>query len=262
MEQAMGRASKRKPNKSRSEPDFSAYANLYAQSRPTYPHELYAWLASVVDAHHLAWDTATGNGQAAIGLAKFFERVVATDISSEQLAHAPNHPRVEYRAARAEASGLDDGCVDLVVAAAAMHWFDLPRFYEEARRVIRPGGVLAAWTYHVAHLEGPPAEVIGRFYEHRVKDYFGSGARLVDARYQTIELPGESLPAPQFHVSARWTREQMLAFVRSWSGVQTYTQETGEDATHDLVNELARAWGTADTIDVRWPIYIVAARLS
>lgn len=60
-------------------PDFSPLARSYAAFRPAHPGELFAWLASVVLRRDLAWDTATGNGQAALGLAEHFERVVATD---------------------------------------------------------------------------------------------------------------------------------------------------------------------------------------
>ena len=78
-------------------PDFSPFAAAYAAARPTYPPDLFEWLASVAPAHDVAWDVATGNGQAAAGLAVHFHRVIATDISPEQLANAAAHRRVEYR---------------------------------------------------------------------------------------------------------------------------------------------------------------------
>src|SRR5262245_48334367 len=126
-------------------PDFSDVAEEYAASRPGYPAELFAWLATEAGRHDTAWDAATGNGQAAWGLAGHFERVIATDVSAAQLQHACRHPRIEYRVAPAEASGLPAGSVDLGTAAAAVHWFDLPRYYQEVLRVTRPGGVVAVW---------------------------------------------------------------------------------------------------------------------
>jgi methylase of polypeptide subunit release factors len=69
-------------------PDFSAGAAAYAAARPTYPPELFEWLASSVARRDMAWDAATGNGQAALGLTMHFRHVVATDLSSEQLRHA------------------------------------------------------------------------------------------------------------------------------------------------------------------------------
>ena len=67
---------------------FSAHAQNYARFRPTYPTELFAWLASQSPGHRLAWDCGTGNGQAALGLADHFVHVHATDLSPQQLAQA------------------------------------------------------------------------------------------------------------------------------------------------------------------------------
>jgi Methyltransferase domain len=127
----------------RDAPDFSRVAREYSASRPGYPAELFAWLAAVSTRHELAWDAATGSGQAAVGLAEHFDRVIGTDGSEAQVLHARPHPRVEYRVARSEGSGLPAESVDLVAVASALHWFDLPSFYDEARRVCRRGGVLA-----------------------------------------------------------------------------------------------------------------------
>jgi len=243
-------------------PDFSRVAATYTAARPGYPSKLFDWLASRVDRHDLAWDTATGGGQAALGLAGHFDRVVASDRSREQLARAAPHPRVEYRAASAEASGLPDRSVDLIVAAAALHWFDLDSFYGEARRVARPGGVLAAWTYHVGHVEPPFDDVLRPFYENVVAPYFGSGARLVDDRYAAVHLPGADLEVPAFTVSARWTPGQFLAFIRTWSGVEAYLRATGEDPVAALEPSIRERFGSPDTVhEFRWPLYLRVSRL-
>jgi len=243
-------------------PDFSPLAGAYAVARPGYPDALFRWLASVTAKHELAWDPATGSGQAALGLAGYFERVVASDISEAQIAHATAHPRIEYRVAPAEASGLPDASVDLVAVAAAVHWFDLDRFGAEVRRVTRPGGVAAIWTYHVGHVEPPFDDVFARFVRDVVRPYFGSGAQLVDDRYRDVVLPGEELAAPAFRMEVDWTAAQALAFVRTWSAVRAYEQATGEDPVASLTPELQRVWGGADTVQrVTWPLYLRAWRL-
>jgi SAM-dependent methyltransferase len=243
-------------------PDFSAGAEDYASFRPGYPAALFAWLAGTTTRLDAAWDAATGSGQAAWGLAHHFDRVIATDVSARQLRFARPHPRIDYRVARAEASGLADESVDLVVAAAAIHWFDLDRFYAEVRRVLRPGGVLAAWTYHVAHVDPPLDRVLWPFYRDVVGRHFARGARLVDARYAGIELPGERLRAPSFHVSASWSAREVLGFVRTWSGVRSYMASEGRDPVSDLTAPIEAALGGADRVrEVRWPLYLRAARL-
>lgn len=183
-------------------PDYSPFAKEYAQTRPRYSSEIFSYLASLMDRRTLAWDCATGNSQAAQELAGYFERVIATDISTEQLRHSIPHPHITYCVANAEQSGLDGQSVDLVTVATALHWFDLDRFYSEACRVVRPGGVLAAWTYHVGHVEPPFNEVMGRFYRDVVSPYFAPGARLVNDRYEGIALPGEAVDVGEYCANA------------------------------------------------------------
>src|SRR5690606_38991403 len=120
---------------------FGAVAADYAAFRPTYPEALFAWLAAESPGHALAWDCATGNGQAALALAEHFDAVLATDVSAAQLTHAPPHPHVRYAVAPAEAAPLADASADLVTVAQAFHWFDRDAFFAEAGRVLRPGGL-------------------------------------------------------------------------------------------------------------------------
>lgn len=244
-------------------PDFSGVAAEYAASRPLYPPELFSWLASSVARREAAWDAATGSGQAAVGLAPHFARVIGTDVSAEQLRHAVRHPRIEYRVATAEESGLAAGSIDLATVAAAIHWFDLPRFYDEVRRVVRPGGVVAAWTYHAVHVGAPLEKILGRFYESVVAPYFAPGARLVDARYEGITLPGEPLNPPPFHVSVRWNAAQALRYVRTWSGVQAYIAARGNDPVAEIEGAIREALGGGDdAVEMTGPLYVRAARLS
>lgn len=242
-------------------PDFSPFAARYARFRPSYPDELFEFLALLVNRHACAWDCATGNGQAAVGLAEHFRHVVATDVSSEQIEHARPHARIEYRVAPAEASGLRAQSADLVTVAAALHWFDLESFFSEVRRVLRPGGVLAAWTYHAAVIEGPIGEIIGPLYWDLLKDYFASGARLVDDRYASLSLPGEPLAAPEFFMTAAWTLDELRGFVESWSGTQRYMKERGVHPFAGVAPSLTRLWGDPDqTREIRWPLFMHVSR--
>ena len=58
---------------------FSVQSKQYALARPKYPEELFAFISSLCNGHNTAWDCATGNGQAAISIANYFETVFATD---------------------------------------------------------------------------------------------------------------------------------------------------------------------------------------
>lgn len=238
-------------------PDYSSYAKQYAQSRPVYPEALFDYLASLVGRHDLAWDCATGNGQAALALAKNFKKIIATDISAEQIKHAIQHPQIEYRVATSEHSGLDDKSIDLVTIASALHWFDLDRFYAEVRRVVRPGGVLAAWSYHVGYMEAPFDKVFLHFYQDILFNYFAPGARLVDDRYENIILPGEAIDAGQFYLTANWNFDQLLGFIRSWSGTQQYIKEKGGDPVTLIADHLRQVWGAPERTQILcWPLFV------
>ena len=159
---------------------FSSASGRYAAFRPDYPATLYDWLAGQCAEHDIAWDCATGSGQAAQGLAPHFRCVVATDASAEQIRHAATHPDIDYRVAPAEASGLVDHSVDLVTVAQAAHWFDLPRFYAEVARVLKPGGVIALWGYGRMVLPGELDAPFQRFYEETVGSYWPPERALID----------------------------------------------------------------------------------
>jgi hypothetical protein len=110
---------------------FSQQSDQYARHRPTYPDELFAYLASLSRKRERAWDCATGNGQAALGCATFFEQVAASDLSLEQARHGRPRPGIRYLAGSAEHAPFADGSFDLVMVAQALHWFDLGQFYAE-----------------------------------------------------------------------------------------------------------------------------------
>ncbi len=92
---------------------FSSVSAAYAAFRPRYPDALFDFLAQAAPARDAVWDAGTGSGQAAVGLARHFTRVLATDASSNQIEHATPDSRVSYRVCPAEACDLDDGSVDL-----------------------------------------------------------------------------------------------------------------------------------------------------
>jgi SAM-dependent methyltransferase len=243
-------------------PDFSGFAGLYATSRPAYPDALFDHLAALAPGRGTAWDCATGNGQAALGLARRFDRVVATDVSEGQIRHAFPHERVTYRVAPAEDSGIEDAVVDLVTVAAAVHWFDLEVFYREVRRVARPGCAFAAWTYHVARVEAPFQDRLWRLYSEDLGAHFAPQTRLVDDRYATLPMPGEELPSGAFHATATWGHAEIMDFIRSWSGTQSCIEAQGDGVIEAFGRELDR-WVPrgAPPVDLRFPLYLRVSRV-
>jgi len=245
--------------------NFSSQADHYQKYRPSYPPELFEFIVAQVKEKDMAWDCATGNGQAALGLAAYFARVVASDRSAGQLEHAPRHPdvqNVEYRLATADRSGLPDASADLITVAAALHWLDFASFFAEAERVARPRGVLAAWTYHTAICEPPFDRAFHRLYWDVLHPYFDPRVELVDRKYATIDMPGEPIAAPSFTLAAHWTLDGALDYVRTWSGAHAYREATGVDPAELIRDELAPLFGDTATVrSVRIPLFLRASRL-
>jgi SAM-dependent methyltransferase len=242
---------------------FSRHAATYAAARPEYPDALFEYLASCVDRHGLAWDCATGNGQAVHGLARHFDQVVATDASAQQIAHAVPHPRVTYIVAPAEASGIRARRVDLVTIAQALHWVDLERFYAEVRRVTAPGSVLAAWSYGACHA-GADVEAALRAFEHdEMGPYWHANRRWVDEGYRTIPFSFPELAAPTLQLRLRWNLHQLGLYLSSWSAVAAYRQQRGEDPVPRFLDRIAQHWGAPDAVrDVEWPLALRVGRIA
>lgn len=240
---------------------FSSASDRYAAFRPDYPAALYEWLAGQCSEHDTAWDCATGSGQAALGLAAHFRRVIATDASAEQIRHARPHPAIDYRVAPAEASGLDAASVDAVAVAQAAHWFDLPRFYAEVERVLRPGGVIALWGYGRLVLPGALDAPLLRFYAETIGPYWPAERQLIDDAYRGLEFPFASLEAPAFSIEVDWTLDRLLDYLSTWSAVKRFQAAQGHDPLPALRAELSPRWGKTDrAMRLRWPIFLRAGR--
>ncbi len=235
---------------------FSGLASAYARYRPTYPPELAAYLAEAAPSRTLALDLATGNGQAAIDLANHFDQVLASDASARQLAEAIAHPRVFYLQHPAERLPVRSGSADLIAVAQAAHWFDLDRFYPEARRVLRPGGVVALWTYELFHIDAAIDAAITHFYHEVVGPYWPPERRFVEARYQTLPFPLAESPAPPFEIALEWSLADVISYLGTWSAVDRYRSVRGEDPLPLIIGSLEALWPAGALKHVHWPLYL------
>lgn len=241
---------------------FSQDSNQYAKHRPQYPDELFSYLSEICDGHESAWDCATGNGQAAVSCAKHFAHVEATDVSAEQIQNSIANPKVHYSVSPAEHTPFEAESFDLVVVATAIHWFDLEFFFQEVGRVLKPRGVLAAWTYGLLEVEPEIDHIIARELLEPIDPFWASGNRQVMNGYRDLTLPFEKIHnPPAFAVQVEWNLEQFLAYLRTWSAVKRYLAELGSDPVEQLEPKLKSIWSdTEKTKLVKMPLFFKASR--
>jgi SAM-dependent methyltransferase len=242
---------------------FSGVAADYAAFRPQYPNALFDWLASVARRHDVAWDCACGSGQAARTLAPHFDRVVASDASLIQVASAPTIEKTRFVVAASERTPLADASVDLMTVAQALHWFVGEMFFAEIKRVVRPEGVFAAWTYGMPHVEDEPIEkAVHGFIDGLLGPYWPPEIRLVLDGYSSIDLPFEELETPAFELRVEWPLARFLGFVRTWSAVGRFQNEHGEDPVARLAAELEGHWEDEDgRLPISWRLALRVGRV-
>lgn len=241
---------------------FSRQATEYAQFRPQYPGALFDFIASVAPNDQQTLDVATGNGQAAIALADHFQKVIALDASASQIASAQPNDRVEYRVAPAEATGLPAQSCDAITVAQALHWLDLGAFYVEARRILKPRGVLAVWAYNYLRLRPEVDEIVKRFHDEIVGPFWPPERKLVGRAYLELPFPFEELETPVFQIEVQWTVAHLFGYLRTWSATQRFLAARGSDPVQRIESDLEHVWGdSAQEKRAIWPLTVRIGRI-
>ncbi len=236
---------------------FSKQSDFYARYRPVYPDNLYEFIKANICDNELAWDVATGNGQAALHLASFFKQVYATDLSAAQLMHAAQLPNIMYKEEMAESCLLSDSSVDLITVATAIHWFNKDKFFLEADRVLKPGGVLFAWSYGGCRVNETIDKVLDHFNFEFLFDYWHPGAKENwDDKYQSLQMPYPLIETPALIAKANYTMEETMNYMFSWSGVQEYIRQTGKNPLDSIEQPLSDAWGDVnEKKEISWHLH-------
>jgi ubiquinone/menaquinone biosynthesis C-methylase UbiE len=234
---------------------FSGHSKEYSAFRPRYPAQLFCNLASLCAERDLAWDCATGSGQAAVSLAAHFRQVTATDASANQISNASPARGVRYSVAHAENSGLESESVDLITVAQALHWFKIGAFAEESDRVLKDEGVLAVWTYGLLTFGDGLNPIIEKFYSDVVGDYWPFERKMVEGGYADIEMPFDEISTDPLQMTEHWTFTDLIGFLNTWSAVRAYQKELGSNPLRLVHDDMLREWGDPATVRVAtWPL--------
>ncbi len=233
---------------------FSTQSKIYSKYRPEYPKELYSFLANNCHELGLAWDCATGNGQAARGLCEYFERVHATDASEAQIRNTHGSHNINFQVADAANSGLKDKSVDLITVAQALHWFDLEKFYAEANRVLKEDGLIAVWCYAGADIDDDINPIVQNYYNNIVGKYWPEERKHIENRYNNLAFPFLKIKVPYFTMEIDWTLDHFLGYLESWSATTLYKKKTKKDPLGDLKKNIELFWPDHAIKRVTWPL--------
>ena len=240
---------------------FSNQSNTYAKYRPTYPAELYKYILQFVEERRLAWDCATGNGQAAVALADYFEKVIATDISEAQIKNAVQKENIEYSVVPAEETSFENNSFDLITVAQAYHWINWKKFHGEAKRTGKSNAVVAIWSYNLLQSDDENLNALFRhFYKDITGSYWDHERRHIDDNYANVDFDFAELPSKSFTTEVLWTKEQLLGFFQSWSAVQHYIKTNGSSPLDLIQMDLDAIWNEKETTRIYFPIFLRMGR--
>ncbi|CAK9185908.1 unnamed protein product [Ilex paraguariensis] len=255
---------------------FLKQAEQYLVGRPSYPVELFRFIASKTPNHDLAWDVGTGSGQAAKTLAEIYKKVIATDTSPKQLEFAPKLPNIQYQCTPPNMSMTDveqvaaEGSVDLVAIAQAMHWLDLPTFYQQVKWILKkPHGVIAAWCYTTPEVNDRVDSVFQPYYTVDVEPYWEPERKMVDDKYTNIDFPFEPVDGLEGTGPFEFKTERLMdldgyfTYLRSWSAYQTAKVKGVELLSDEVTEKFKSAWsedGNGQKV-VKFPIYLRIGRV-
>lgn len=228
--------------------NFSTKSNDYKKYRPVYPAEVYDFIKSKLNAFEAAWDVGTGNGQVAGEIAKFFDRVEATDISKNQIKNAVKRANINYSIQAAENTSFKDRQFDLITSAQAAHWFEFEKFYAEVKRCLKPNGLIVIMGYGLFTSNPETNKVIAHFYENTIGSYWDPEREYLEEHYKTIPFPFEEVHAPEFLKYYDWDIEHLLGYLRTWSATKHYEKENKQDPVSLIESDLRKYFGKQNKI--------------
>ncbi len=236
---------------------FSRNTELYLRFRPNYPEDLIEFVVSICGKKNVAWDCGTGNGQVAVQLARYFSQVYATDSSETQLAQAPLRSNIQYSQTFAEHTDFPDFSFDLITVAQAIHWFDHKKFNSEAKRLLKPDGILAIWGYALLRINPEIDEIIDHFYTQIIGPFWDEERKHIDKFYQSIPLPFQEIPVKRaFSMQFDWTLSHLEGYLNTWSAVKNYRKFYGDKNPVDLLIEKIKEHWQEEQKQVTFPIFL------
>lgn len=236
--------------------NFSSQSDAYARFRPGYPDALFDWIFTQLKSKNSAWDCGTGNGQVAVKLSEVFDKVIAMDLSAQQIKKAPRKSNIRYAVLPAEKAKFPKDHFDLITVAQAIHWFDFEAFYNMVRHSLKKEGLLVVMGYGLLEIDQAVDEIIRDFYKNKIGPFWDAERQYIDQMYQTIPFPFEEILTPKFTNSYDWTLAQLTGYINTWSAVQHFQKAKGFNPVDQLEKDLKDVWKSGEVKSVNFPVLL------
>ncbi|NLF76361.1 MAG: methyltransferase domain-containing protein [Chloroflexi bacterium] len=129
---------------------YSGFSDTYDRYRPQPPAILIDILTQLaaVERPALVVDVGSGTGLSTRLWAGRADQVIGIEPGDDMRRQAEAQtaaPSVRYQPGYSTATGLPDACADIVTVSQALHWMEPEPTFAEMARILRPGGVFAAF---------------------------------------------------------------------------------------------------------------------
>ncbi|HTO78542.1 MAG TPA: class I SAM-dependent methyltransferase, partial [Methylocystis sp.] len=146
--------------------------------------------------------------------------------------------------------------------ACSIHWFDLERFYENAKRTLKPQGVIVAWTYDWPYTHSEPVDaVLAALRDDILRPFWDAASTYYFSRYENLPFPFTPIDSPRFFVPIAHSQDELGKFLSTWSALKKYRQREKADPLSLIARELDAAWRLAPpALPLRVPLHMRAGR--
>ncbi|KAG2208239.1 hypothetical protein INT47_006094 [Mucor saturninus] len=269
---------------------ISYAGDSYHKFRPSYSQEIYSLIyqfhSQTGGEYTLAIDAGCGTGQSTAALSKQFTKVYGIDTLKDQLDCAITKDNITYKLGPAEdLSDFKDGTVDMVSVATAFHWFQQDIFFSQVKRVLKPNGTLAVFSYYYPVIKDAPEAngVIQDLTEGDFDKYANSNIHYIKNMYREIQFPfdtqkwyispetadtthiSETINAPLMEASM--TIDRFADYMKTSSAYFNYLDDPEnagkEDPVDKMISKLMKFLDVTDTgyiTHLEWPTVLVLAK--
>ncbi|XP_078000178.1 putative methyltransferase DDB_G0268948 [Glandiceps talaboti] len=257
-------------------------AEKYATDRPPYPMKVADAIVEFLEEkmpkpHTLVVDVACGTGQGTRILSKYFDKVIGCDASPDQISVAKRTetlPNIQYCVSAAEELPAESGTVDVITVASALQFFELDKFFKEADRILKPGGILALYSFKETEVRNGnggkrATDLILQHYQdilYKNPPAAYLNPKLVSSHFHSLEMPYDEVKRVDGIYNERCTTVRgLIELIESFSPSKEFMRknpETGPQVIQTLKEEMLDALKVDEdtAIEIAIPLYIVMAR--